>query len=213
MKRQLDLYLAAIRAAPVGLVAPGDLARLEDHVADALTALGLLQGLAARSLVDVGTGAGLPGIPLALACESLTVHLVESRAPKVAFLQQCIVTLGLTSRVQVHHERAELAVPAIGREALDVAVCRALAAPPLAAEYMAPFVRPGGSLVMWTTREVAASAQETDCWAQLGLQQPAAVPAPSALREHGCLLVWHKQAQTPLRYPRRPGMARKHPLA
>src|SRR5438477_12101078 len=123
-----------------GLVsgAPGDLIEdslvLLDHLGDA------------RTLVDVGSGGGLPGLPLKIARPELAVTLVEADSGKAAFLVQACARLGLTD-VEVVARRAEVVGhEARYRESFDVAVARALAALPVLVELCLPRVRLGGSV-------------------------------------------------------------------
>jgi 16S rRNA (guanine527-N7)-methyltransferase len=213
VKPELERYARLLEAWPANLVSASDLERLEAHVEDALAGAPLLSELGAGSVVDVGTGAGLPGIPLAVELGQVRVELLESRERKAAFLRHAVDELGLGSRVRVWQERSEEAVEAIGREAADVATCRALAAPVVAAELLSPYVRPGGALVLWTTTTQAALVADTALPA-LGLDgPPTAHPAPSALRTDGVLLVWPKPAPAEARFPRRAGVALRKPLA
>ena len=214
MKQLLEQYADLLRTGPHGLMSAGERRRIAGHIEDALAGLPTLLELDVRSFADIGSGGGLPGIPLALALPLATVHLIESQAWKARFLEETVATLGLNSRVRVWPERIETAVALIGRETLDCAICRALAPPAVSAEYLAPLVRPGGALVLWTTRRAIESSPGLDEVAeQLGLAAPSLVPAPSSLRADAALLVWPKAAPTPERFPRRLGVAAKRPLA
>lgn len=212
MKRQQhERYVELIRSGPKGLFSAGDLSRLEAHVEDGVVGAPLLAQLGARSIVDVGSGGGVPGIPLALELDDAELHLVESQHWKAQFLLACACALDLESRVKVHPVRAEEAPADLGRELLDAGTARALARPIVVAEYLAPLVRVGGHLVLWTTREQAAdptvAANEI-----LGLGEPQAHPAASALRDDGILLVWPRIAPCSERIPRRVGVAARKPL-
>lgn len=112
---------------------------VDKHLVDALTPLPELQGVGA--LLDLGTGAGLPGIPLALALPGLQVALVDAVAKKVAFLKHAVALLGLGARVRAFHVRAQGAPAREGLGAYDAVVSRAFADPdrflPLARAYLA----------------------------------------------------------------------------
>ena len=203
-----------VRAGPHGLLSRGDLERIDAHIQDALVAHDVLTELQPTTLVDVGTGGGLPGIPLALAFPLLHVHLVESLGWKCEFLLEAVQRLGIADRVQVHQLRAESAITEIERESCDVGVCRALASPSVALEYLSPLVRVGGSLILWTTAErlerdpVPARAAEL-----LGIgSTPSIHSAPSPLRDAGVLAVWERVASCSTRVPRRVGVASRKPL-
>lgn len=161
----------------------------------------------ARSLIDVGAGGGMPGIPLKIERPDLRVTLLEADGRKVAFLVHAAAVLGLEG-VTVVGERAEVAARGPLREAFDVAACRALAAMPVLAELCLPFVRVGGRLLaMKGEVEEAESAIAT-----LGGGPPTVAPAPSAARERGVVVVVPKVAPTPDDYPRRPGVPRRRPI-
>src|SRR5215469_6554618 len=161
----------------------------------------------ARSLVDVGSGGGMPGIPLKIARPDLRVVLVEADRRKAAFLVHAAARLELD--VEVVAERAETAGRGPLREAFDVAVCRALAPMPVLAELCLPFVRVGGRLLAMKAQVEDAPA----AIAALGGGPARVAPAPSAARERGVVVVVPKVAPTPHAYPRRPGAPARRPLA
>ena len=172
------------------------------HVEDALVALPLID---AGPVVDVGSGGGSPGIPLASARPDLTVHLLESQQRKCVFLRKAAIEF---DNVTVVHARAEDHGRAAGRDLYAVAVARALAPPAVAAEWCLPLVRPGGLAIIYAG---ATTASLDRVAADLGASGPESLPQPgSATRQ---LLVFRKVAPTPPRFPRRSGMARKRPLA
>ncbi|MCW2960217.1 MAG: rRNA methyltransferase [Thermoleophilia bacterium] len=213
MKPLLDRYVAEVRSGPNGLFSRGDLERLELHAADGAAGAPILSGLGVASLVDIGSGGGVPGIPLAIEMPDAQVHLVESQQWKAEFLLTCARALDLESRVTVHGVRAEEAVAAIGRETLDAGVCRAVADPRITCEYLAPLVRVGGHLALWATREQAAEHVPLVPTELLGLAaEPELVPAPSELRSSGILIVWAKVAPCVEKVPRRPGVAQRKQL-
>ncbi|HEX6349790.1 MAG TPA: RsmG family class I SAM-dependent methyltransferase [Candidatus Dormibacteraeota bacterium] len=184
---------------------PGLVGRGEDAGALVEDALVLLPHLGdAVSLVDVGSGGGMPGIPLALARPQLRVTLLEADARKAAFLTHAAARLGLDLRVV--NERAEVAARSPLREAFDAACCRALAALPVALELCLPLVRVGGRLLALTTEEGVAGAE------QLGGGPAQVVAAPSRLRAQGRVVIVPKVAPTPEAFPRRPGVPARRPL-
>lgn len=201
-----------VRDGPPGLFSRGDLSRLEDHVEDGMRGVAILAELAAASIVDVGSGGGVPGIPVAVGLPRAQVHLVESQAWKAAFLRECIAELDLESRVTVHPGRAEQLVAVLGREQLDAGIARAVAAPAVVAEYLAPLVRVGGHLLLWSTREHAQGLEAWPGAELLGLDEPRVVPAPTPLRDNGALIVWPRRHACSDRVPRRPGVAARRPL-
>jgi len=162
-------------------------------------------------LVDVGSGGGLPGLPLKIMVPRLQVTLVEADGRKAAFLTQACARLGLAG-VRVVGRRAEDAAhDADLREAFDVAVARALAPMPVLAELCLPFVRVGGRLLAQKTRDedVGAAARAIEL---LGGGPARVEPAPSRARSAGVVVVVEKVAPTLEAYPRRAGVPSRRPL-
>ncbi len=171
------------------------------HVDEVLFALPLID---AGPVVDVGSGGGSPGIPIAAGHPELSVDLLEATNKRCEFLRR--VTAGFAN-VGVVCGRAEELGRRHGRDAYAAAVARALAPPAVAAEWCLPLVRPGGRLLLF------AGADETDLEAvaaALGAGPPETVLEPGATNRR--LLVFRKLVATPARFPRRPGVARKRPL-
>jgi 16S rRNA (guanine527-N7)-methyltransferase len=147
-------------------------------------------------IVDVGSGGGAPGIPLAAALPDREVTLLEAEERKADFLRRWQSRL---ANLRVVHGRAEQQET----DAFGAAVAKALAPPPVAAEWCLPLVRAGGAVVLW----VGPSA-EIDRVARVSEQLAGGTP-----ENHQGLLVIPKLERTPEGFPRRPGMARKRPLA
>jgi len=185
---------------------------VDAHLADSLVALELPGVRVARRVADLGSGAGFPGLALAAALPGARVSAVESAGRRCDFLRRAVQAAGLEN-VEVVHARAEAWREGTG--ACDLVTARALASLPVLAEYAAPLLREGGTLVAWKGRrdpgEEAAGAAAAE---QLGLE-PQEVrrvePFPAARDRH--LHVYRKTAPTPARFPRRAGMAAKRPLA
>lgn len=213
MKQLLDQYLDLVRAGPPGLFSRGDKERLERHVEDGVVGAEHVAALAPTSIVDIGSGGGIPGLPLATTCTDARVHLVESLGWKAGFLEAVAASLSLDSRLTVHCIRAEEAVVVLGREAIDVGTARAVATPPVVAEYLAPLVRVGGHLALWTTRSVAETHLAGSWLEQLGLGDGRVLEAATTLRAEGVLLLLPKVAACAERFPRRTGVASRRPLA
>ena len=193
---------------------PGEVARL--HLLDALAALPLLDAAAASTAVDLGSGGGVPGIPLALARPEIRWVLVESVRKKAEVLTSMAVELGL-GNVTVVAERAELLGRADDhRERHDLVAARACAPLPVLAELALPLLAVGGTLVAWKG-PLAAGDQELERGAaalhELGGGEPELQAAgPVALGGHTFVVV-RKERPTPARYPRRPGEPSRRPLA
>lgn len=192
---------------------------MDVHVADSLSGLEIPSLVSARRIADLGAGAGFPGLALAVALPRARVDLVESAGRKAAV----IVRLARAAHVENAHAvvaRAEewaAAPPALGggRESYDVVTARALASLAVLAEYAAPLLRLDGVLVAWKgardPNEERAGAEAAE---RLGLElDEVRAVVPFAGAEHRHLHVLRKIAPTPPAFPRRPGMARKRPLA
>jgi 16S rRNA (guanine527-N7)-methyltransferase len=165
----------------------------------------------ARTVVDVGSGGGLPGLPLKLARDELALTLVEADHVKAAFLTSACARLGLRD-VEVVARRAEDAGhDPRHREAFDLAVARALAPMPVLVELCLPFVRVGGRLLAQKTasEDVARAARAIEL---LGGRLNGMLDARSALRRDGTVVVVSKLAPTPATYPRRAGVPARKPL-
>ena len=199
----MERWLAALLATP-GLTAirdPDDARRV--HVDDALAALELV---GEGPVVDVGSGGGSPGIPLAAARPELRFVLLEATGKKCAFLRRWA---GELPNAEVVCARAEEHAAGEGRDAYATAVARALAPPPVAVEWCLPLVRPGGRLVLYAGEDDDhAGARAAELVAGRLVR---AVPVPGSERRR--LLVFEKTGATPERFPRRPGAAKKRPLA
>jgi 16S rRNA (guanine527-N7)-methyltransferase len=180
------------------------------HIADSLTALEVPGVREARRIADLGAGAGLPGLVLAIELPDAEVALVESVGKKCAWMEATIERLGLAN-ARVIWARAE----EVDEEPFDVVTARALGALPVVCEYAAPLLREGGVLVAW--KGAVDAAEEADGLAAaelLGLERDAVLSVqPYRASEHRTLHVFRKVGPTPERYPRRPGMAAKRPLS
>ncbi len=196
--------------APTTVRAPGEAS--ERHLADSLAGLDIdLINKDGRDMADLGAGAGFPGVALAVALPGARVRLVESQRRKCEFLERMLAAAGIEN-ASVVCARAEEWTEGMG--ANDVVLARALAPQPVVLEYAAPLLCIGGALVDWRGRRDAGEEQAATASAyELGmeLQEIRRVrPFTSATDRH--LHVWLKTAQTPERFPRRAGMARKRPL-
>ena len=207
MKRpgpRLTAYRDLLLAAPVSVTSIRDPERAwAVHVEDALAAVPIVAELAPARIADVGSGGGSPGIPIALAMR-IPVDLVEATGVKCEFLRRCVAALG--APCEVVHDRSEHLARAGGRDAYDLVLARALAPPPVAAELCLPLARVGGHALLWTAEtDVSALAEVA---AAVGGEHAETV----AVGPNRRLELLRKVRATPERFPRRPGMAAKHPL-
>ncbi len=189
---------------------PGLVSGPADQLID--DALVLLDHLGdAKRLVDVGSGGGLPGLPLKIARPELAVTLVEVDSGKAAFLVQACARLGLVDVEVVARRAEEVGHDARYRESFDVAVARALAPLPVLVELCLPLVRMGGNLLAQKTdkEEVPAAQRAIEL---LGGALQSVSPAPSTARATGTIVVIAKVGPTPSRYPRRSGVPARKPL-
>jgi 16S rRNA (guanine527-N7)-methyltransferase len=190
----IDRWLADLVATPGLTAVSGDEAR-RVHVEESLAALPVLQRFDG-SIVDVGSGGGAPGIPLAHALPGREVTLLEATRRKCDFLERWALELPNARVVCGRAEEQPL-------DSWGVAVAKALAPPPVAAEWCLPLVEPGGAAVLYVgpTAQAGRVALVAD---QLAAELEESPPG---------LLVLRKLGPTPLGFPRRPGVARKRPLA
>jgi 16S rRNA (guanine527-N7)-methyltransferase len=166
------------------------------------------------NLIDVGTGAGFPGIPLKIFYPNLKLTLVESVGKKAKFCQHIVHTLGL-EHVDVIQARAEdLGQHLEHREKYEWAVARAVANLNVLSEYLIPLVKIGGSMLAQKGESGPAEAQSAEKAMELlggKLKQLITVTLPS-VAEDRYLVVVEKVAATPPKYPRKPGIPMKQPL-
>lgn len=206
--RRLLVLLVAAEHAPTPVREPGR--AIDVHVADSLAGLAAAAIREAGSLADLGSGAGFPGLVLAAARPTARVTLVESGGRRAAWLERAAAESGIAN-VTVVAARAEEWKP---EPPVDVVTARALAPLPVLAEYAAPLLAPGGTLVAWKgAPDAEEEADGRAAAAELGLE--AGMPLPVApfpgVRDRR-LYLYVKTRETPPAYPRRPGMAAKRPL-
>jgi 16S rRNA (guanine527-N7)-methyltransferase len=185
------------------------------HFLDSLSCLRVLDTLSPdANCIDIGAGAGFPGLPLKIARARMRVTLLESVRKKVAFLEHVVEELGLRS-VEVVRERAEdLARQPAHRERYDVAVGRAVAQMATLAEYGLPLVRLGGILLAQKGTQIEGEVESALPAIELvggRLREVQTVFLPG-LSDPRHLVVVEKVAPTPNKYPRRTGMPGKRPL-
>jgi 16S rRNA (guanine527-N7)-methyltransferase len=190
----LERWLEEVVATP-GLTSLGAESVRQVLLDDALRAVPLVAA-AGGSAVDVGSGGGSPGIPLAVSLPETSFTLLEAQRRKAQFLERVTADLANVDVVWGRSEEQET-------DAYGVALAKALAKPPVAAELCLPLVRPGGIALLWVG--------ET---ADLGAVERVAGKLGGALEdESGGLITLRKHAPTPPGFPRRPGVAAKRPLA
>lgn len=187
---------------------------LDKHFIDSLTILktGLTENV--KTMIDVGTGAGFPGLVIALACPEIRVTLLDAQMKRLKFLEAVVEALHVTN-VRITHDRAEDGArkPEL-RERFDLAVARAVAPLNVLCEYLLPYVKIGGKAVCWKgpalTDEILQGEKAASI---LGGKVGEKIPCPIPGRdwEHNLLTV-HKVASTPGKYPRKAGTPKNSPL-
>lgn len=219
---RLGRFLALVLAANAAL----NLTAIEDpaeawrkHILDSLTLLGPLSELPAGArVIDVGTGAGFPGVPLAIVMPALRFTLLEATGKKCEFLRHAAKELGLTN-VEVLAQRAEASGQDRGektgtgrrgahRESYDAVVARAVGSLPTLAELTVPFAKIGGLVLLIK----GAKAEEELTQAARALHELKAVHEATLETPTGRVVVLGKRAATPRDYPRRDGEPKRAPL-
>ncbi len=188
------------------------------HFLDSLTVLAAIEhdpsvGTDLR-IIDIGSGAGLPGVPLAIVMPQSRVTLLEATGKKVAFLSYLVERLALRNVDVLLGRAEERAHERAYRESYDLVVARAVAPLPALAELCLPFAAIGGRFVALKKGDIADEiALAAVAFARLGGSPARSTRvSPELFSDDRCLVISSKQSSTPIRYPRRPGMPAKHPL-
>jgi len=184
------------------------------HFLDSLSVLRAIPFKPGLRVIDVGTGAGFPGLPLRLVFPGIELTLLEATTKKTTFLEHLVQRLKLAN-VQVLNARAEDAgQDPRYREKYDVVLARAVAQMPALAEYMLPLCRVGGKCVALKGESAVHEARQAETALHLlggRVEKVIPVELPQVAETH-YLVVIHKSAATPPAYPRRAGMPAKRPL-
>ena len=185
------------------------------HFLDSLTCLPVLFEKPPQSLIDIGTGAGFPGIHLKIMLPKMRLTLVESVGKKLDFCRHVVNILELEEVAYFQARAEELGQQRGQREHYDCAVARAVADMPVLAEYLLPLVKIGGLVVAQKGGSAHAEAQRAEKAFQIlggRLRQVLPVEVPGVAEERFLVLV-EKIAPTPSGYPRRTGLPAKRPIA
>jgi len=164
--------------------------------------------------IDVGTGAGFPGLPLKIVRPSLRMTLLDSSRKKILFLEHLVKCLGLRDVELLWARSEEIGQDVQHRERYDVALARAVADLPVLAEYCLPLCRAGGCFIAQKGAEIKEELEKAQlAFDTLGgkLREVKALHPPG-LRQPRSLVVVDKPRATPAKYPRRPGIPSKRPL-
>jgi len=185
------------------------------HFLDSVSCALVLKGEKHTKLIDVGTGAGFPGIPLRILFPHIQLTLVESIGKKAEFCKHVVKSLGLDQTVVIQNRAEGLGQNPSHRENYDCATARAVANMSILVEYLLPLVRIGGIMVALKGESGPIEAQSAETAITLlggHLKQIHEIQIPG-IAEERYLIVIEKIAATPNKYPRRIGVPLKHPIS
>ncbi len=183
------------------------------HYAESLEAYRLAGAPSGGVVVDVGSGGGFPGLVIAAVAPDVEVHLVEARKKRAALLAELAATLGLDN-VTAHGERAEEAGRGGLRDSANLVVARAVAPLPVLLEYTAPLAATGGTIAaVKGSRGEAELAESEAAMAALACEHTGTEGMREEVARRMSVQLFRKTGPTPPRYPRRPGMPAKRPIA
>jgi 16S rRNA (guanine527-N7)-methyltransferase len=183
------------------------------HVEDSLTGLEVAELSQASRIADLGSGAGFPGLVLAVALPQARVDLIDSIGKKTAFIASAAEAAGIPNASSINARSEDLAREEAARESYDVVTARAVGRLSTLAELASPLLREGGVLVAWKGKRDEEEEEQMNRAAEQLSMRPEQIldVGHRAGSEHRHLHVMRKSGPTPDDLPRRPGMAKKRP--
>lgn len=187
---------------------------MKKHFIDSLSLVKAYDLCEPVSVIDIGTGGGFPGVPLKIAFPHLQVTLMDSLNKRVDFLREVIEELGLDGIEAIHGRAEDYAKPGKLREQYDLCVSRAVANLSVLSEYCLPYVKAGGRFISYKSEKLTEEMKNAENAIRIlggRIEEQVAFTLPDAELFRN-LFVVEKYAPTPLKYPRKAGMASKKPL-
>ncbi|MDX2005172.1 MAG: 16S rRNA (guanine(527)-N(7))-methyltransferase RsmG [Meiothermus sp.] len=185
------------------------------HFVDSLTCLIYPRLWQTDTVIDVGTGAGFPGLPLAIVCPNIRFDLLDATKKKISFLEVVINDLGLKNATAIWGRSEELSHDLVKRETYGVALARAVASIPVLMELTLPLIRVGGFALLQKTAAAEAEIKQAQrSITVLGGSPPELVPLQlPKTKDQRSLVIINKTRPTPRQYPRKAGVSAKNPLS
>jgi len=191
---------------------------IKKHFIDSVLCAGFDEITNAKSLIDIGTGAGFPGVPLALIFPCKQFLLVDSLGKRIKILNEILTELEITNALAIHARAEELAHKKEYREKFDVCVSRAVATLATLAEYCLPFVSVGGTFVSYKGPDAAKELKQAEKAIKLlggtlndDAKNIRKISVQDFELDHNIIIV-NKMQKTPSRYPRKAGTPSKEPI-
>lgn len=211
-REKLEIVLSLLAEERASVSSVVDARAWQVHVVDSFTGLEVPELRSALRIADIGSGAGFPGLVLAVALPQAQVDLIESVGRKCEFMRRAIDAAGIGNAV-VRNARSEDCASSEGREAYEAVTARAVGRLSTLAELASPLLKPEGVLVAWKGKRDPDEERQLERAAEALAMAPQQIldVGGRAGSEHRHLHVIRKSGPTPANLPRRPGMAKKRP--